>query len=47
MGEAAQRPCPEDRSRSVREVFAEEKPHLLALPEQPFPDEERVDGERA
>jgi transposase len=42
VGEAAERPCPEDRSRSVREVFAEEKPHLLALPAQPFPDEERV-----
>jgi len=41
-GEAAARACPEDRSRSVREVFTEEKPHLLALPAQPFPDEERV-----
>ncbi|MGH8702086.1 MAG: IS21 family transposase [Burkholderiales bacterium] len=41
-GEAAERPCPEDRSRRVREVFAEEQPHLLALPAQPFPDEERV-----
>ncbi len=41
-GEAAERPCPEDRSRSVRAVFAEEQRHLLALPAQPFPDEERV-----
>ena len=41
-GEVAERPCPEDRSRCVREVFVEEKPHLLALPAQPFPDEERV-----
>ena len=40
---AAERPCPEDRSRSVREVFAEEKPHLLSLPENPFPCEERVE----
>lgn len=40
---AAERPCPEDRSRSVREVFAEEKPHLLRLPENPFPCEERVE----
>jgi transposase len=40
---AAGRPCPEDRSRSVREVFAEEQPHLLRLPENPFPCEERVE----
>lgn len=42
-GAAAERLCPEDRSRSVREVFAEEKPHLLSLPENPFPCEERVE----
>jgi transposase len=41
-GEAAARACPEDRSRTVREIFTEEKPHLLGLPAQPFPDEERV-----
>jgi transposase len=41
-GAAADRPCPEDRSRRVREVFAEERPHLLALPAAPFPCEERV-----
>jgi len=41
-GAAADRPCPEDRSRRVREVFAEEQPHLLALPAHPFPCEERV-----
>ena len=39
---AAERRCPEDRSRSVREVFAEEQPHLLGLPDNPFPCEERV-----
>lgn len=39
---AAQRLCPPERSRSVREVFAEEQPHLLALPENPFPCEERL-----
>ena len=42
QGAAADRPCPEDRKRSVREVFAEERPHLLALPENPFPCEERL-----
>ena len=41
-GAAADRPCPEDRSRRVREVFAEEQPLLLALPAQAFPCDERV-----
>ncbi len=41
-GEAAQRPCPGDRSRSVRECFEEERARLLALPDNPFPSEERV-----
>jgi transposase len=41
--EAAARPCPEDRARSVHEVFAEEQPLLLALPENPFPTEERLE----
>lgn len=40
---AAERPCPEDKSRSVRQVFDEECPHLLALPDNPFPCEERVE----
>jgi len=40
---AAERPCPEERTRSVREVFAEERAHLLALPENPFPVEERIE----
>lgn len=43
-GEAAERPCPEDRSRSVRECFDTERPRLLALPDEPFPAEERVTG---
>ena len=42
-GAAAGRPCPEERRRSVREVFAEEQPHLISLPENPFPCEERVE----
>jgi transposase len=41
-GAAAERPCPEDRSRRVGEVFAEEQAHLLGLPAQPFPCDERV-----
>jgi hypothetical protein len=40
-GQAADRPCPEDRALSVREVFAQEKPQLLALPDNPFATDER------
>ena len=40
-GIAADRPCPEDRTRRVREVFAEEQQRLLPLPENPFPCEDR------
>jgi len=42
-GAARDRPCPEDRSRSVRELFEEEKPYLLALPDNPFACEERIE----
>jgi len=42
-GGAADRPCPEDRRRSVRELFEQERPYLLALPENPFPCEERTE----
>ncbi|MGB6605436.1 MAG: IS21 family transposase [Steroidobacteraceae bacterium] len=41
-GEAAERPCPEDRTRSVRACFDEERGRLLALPAEPFPCQERV-----
>jgi hypothetical protein len=41
-GPAANRPCPEDRSMTVREAFAQEQPHLLALPDSPFETDERV-----
>ena len=34
---------PEDRSRRVGEVFAEEQPRLIGLPENPFPAEERTE----
>lgn len=43
QGPAALRPCPEDRARTVRAVFTEEQPHLLPLPDNPFPTEERVE----
>jgi len=45
---AAQRLCPQDRSRRVHEVFADERERLLALPDNPFPSDEReqVDVQR-
>ena len=42
QGAAADRLCPEDRARTVGAVFAQEQPHLLALPANPFPTEERI-----
>jgi len=42
QGIAADRLCPEDRGRTVREVFAEERGKLLALPDNPYPTEERI-----
>jgi Mu transposase-like protein len=43
QGAAAERACPEERSRSVRELFEQERPYLLALPDNPFPCEERLE----
>lgn len=37
QGVAADRACPEDTARTVREVFEDEVPNLLALPAAPFP----------
>lgn len=39
---AMQRPCPEDKTMTVKEAFAQEQPRLLALPDNPFPAEDRV-----
>lgn len=43
QGISADRLHPEDRRRTVREVFEDERPRLLSLPENPFPAEERVE----
>jgi transposase len=43
LGAAAERRCPEDRNLSVGEAFAQEQPRLLALPDNPFPTEERLE----
>jgi hypothetical protein len=42
-GPAANRPCPEDRSISVQTAFVNEQPMLIALPDNPFPTEERIE----
>lgn len=39
--QAADRPCPEDRSISVRQAFEQERHQLLALPDNPYPADER------
>jgi transposase len=44
-GQASDRPCPEDRARSVRDVFADEQPRLLSLPHDEFPSDEREEVE--
>ena len=41
-GPAADRPCPEERTLAVREAFAQAQPRLLALPDNPFPSDERA-----
>lgn len=42
LEQAAARPCPQDPSISVGEAFAQERPSLLALPDNPFSTDERV-----
>jgi transposase len=40
-GIAAERPCPEDKTLSVKEAFLEEQPKLFTLPDNPYPTHER------
>ncbi len=40
---AMNRPCPEDRSMTVREAFLQEQPKLLALPQTFYPTDEQVE----
>jgi len=40
-GYASERPCPEDKSKSVHDVFLEEQPQLIDLPEFGYSTEER------
>jgi transposase len=41
-GQAADRRCPQDQTRSVGEAFAEEAPMLLKQPDNPYPVVERM-----
>ena len=41
-GPADDRPCPQDKTMTVGQAFAQEQPRLLALPANPYPVEERV-----
>jgi transposase len=41
-GMAADRRCPGDQSKSVRDAFADEAPRLLTLPDNPYPLYERA-----
>lgn len=38
---ALDRPCPEDRDKSVRVVFQEEQSRLISLPDNPYPCDEK------
>ncbi len=38
--QAANRPCPEDKTKSVRNAFQDEEPQLIACPDNPFPVDE-------
>lgn len=39
----AERPCPEDRARTVREIFIKEQPQCLTLRYNPFATDEEFD----
>jgi transposase len=43
-GTSAQRPCPEDTTRTVADVFADERDHLIALPDNPYPSNEQTEA---
>ncbi|MCK5356524.1 MAG: IS21 family transposase [Methyloprofundus sp.] len=43
QGQSADRLCPEDKTMTVREAFAKERPSLLTLPDNRWPTDERVE----
>jgi len=42
LGIADDRLCPQDKSLTVKQAFVQEQPRLLALPDNPYPLEERL-----
>jgi len=40
-GPASNRPCPGDKEQTVQEVYLQEQPKLIALPDNPFPIDEK------
>ena len=40
VAQAGERRCPEDETLTVSEAFAQEQPHLLEMPANPFPSDE-------
>jgi len=42
-GIASDRPCPEEKTQSVRDVFLQEQSRLLSLPDDRYPTHERVE----
>jgi len=42
-GVSANRPCPEDPGITVREAFEQERAQLIALPDNPYPTDERLE----
>lgn len=42
VGQAADRPCPEDKAVRVRDAFAAEQLRLLPVPDNPYPLDERI-----
>lgn len=43
LGQSADRPCPEDKRLTVKEAFEQERSQLLALPDNPWSTDERVE----
>jgi len=43
LGQADDRPCPQDKALTVREAFAQEQSRLLALPGNPYVTHERLE----
>lgn len=43
LGQSSDRPCPEDKTITVRKAYEKEKPYLLKLPDNPLDVDEKVE----